>query len=231
MKEHVPKHIAVIMDGNGRWANRRGLDISDGHLAGYQNIRPVISKFAQLGIKYVTIYAFSTENWDRPKSEVDSILELAGSVIKDESRLMSRENIRILHAGDSEGLPNSLRSYIEQSVEETKNNTGLTLCVAFNYGGRGEIIRAIKKIIREGIEEDKINETLLCGYMYTHEIPDPDLIIRTGGEFRLSNFLIWQSAYSEFHSTPVFWPDFGLKEINQAILTYRSRKRRFGRRQ
>jgi len=157
-------------------------------------------------------------------------LELAGSVIKDESNLMGRENIRILHAGDSEGLPNSLRSDIEQSVEETKNNTGLTLCVAFNYGGRGEIIRAIKKIIREGIEEDKINETLLCGYMYTHGVPDPDLIIRTGGEFRLSNFLIWQSAYSEFHSTPVFWPDFGLKEINQSIVTYRSRKRRFGRR-
>ena len=228
--EDIPKHISIIMDGNGRWATKNHLDVSEGHIAGYKNIRPVISELSSIGVEFVTVYAFSTENWGRPKSEVQALMELAGSVIKDEVKAISEENIKLTHAGDLNDLSNTLRSDILKAVEDTKNNSGLTLCVAFNYGGRQEIINAVKKIILDEIDVDEINLELFSTYLYVPELPYPDLVIRTGGEFRISNFLIWQSAYSEFFSTPVLWPNFGSKEINEAIENYGQRQRRFGRR-
>ncbi len=228
--EDIPKHISIIMDGNGRWATKNHFDVSEGHIAGYKNIRPVISELSSIGVKFVTVYAFSTENWGRPKSEVQALMELAASVIKDEVKAISEENIKLTHAGELNNLSNTLRSDILDAVEDTKNNSGLTLCVAFNYGGRQEIINAVKKIILDEINVEKINLELFSKYLYVPELPYPDLVIRTGGEFRISNFLIWQSAYSEFFSTPVLWPDFGSKEINEAIVDYGQRQRRFGRR-
>ena len=225
---YPPQHVAIIMDGNGRWAGKHGLSRLRGHRAGGDNIRTVAKIFAHYGVKYLTLYAFSTENWNRPKAEVAGLLSLLSRRIDKESQFFHQENIRLIHLGRLDKLSQKLRQKIEAANELTKNNTGLTLCLAFDYGGRDEIVQAARRIISANILGGKIDEVVFSQYLYTNGIPDPDLIIRTGGEIRLSNFLLWQTAYSELYFTPVLWPDFGQKEIEEAFSEYKSRQRRFG---
>ena len=224
----IPVHIAIIMDGNGRWARNKKLDVSEGHIAGYKKIRPVISYLSRRGVKFVTVYAFSTENWERPAPEVSAIMDLAGSVIKEELEEISKDNIKLLHAGEMDKLSKELRNDIENAVSYTENNTGLVLSVAFNYGGRQEIIHAVKGIIQDNLKISEIDQKTFEKYLYLTKIPNPDLLIRTGGEFRLSNFLIWQSSYSEMVVTETLWPDFSPKDFIEAIAEYQKRQRRFG---
>ena len=225
---HLPQHVAIIMDGNGRWAKHRGLPRLMGHKAGGDNIRPVVKIFADYGVRYVTLYAFSTENWNRPKVEVAGLLGLLTRRIDMETRSFHKENIRLIHIGRLDRLSQKLRQKVEAAMELTKSNTGLTLCLAFAYGGRDEIVQAARRLSSENLPDNKIDETALSRFLYTAGIPDPDLIIRTGGEVRLSNFLLWQAAYSELCFTPVLWPDFGGKEIKEALSEYERRQRRFG---
>jgi undecaprenyl diphosphate synthase len=225
---YPPQHVAIIMDGNGRWAKRRGLPRIMGHRAGGENIRPVVKIFADYGVRYVTLYAFSTENWNRPKVEVAGLLSLLTRRIDEESRLFHGENVRLMHIGRLDRLSWKLRHKIEAAVQLTKSNTGLTLCLAFDYGGRDEIVQAARCLSSGNLPDNRIDETVLAQFLYTAGIPDPDLIIRTGGEMRLSNFLLWQAAYSELYFTPVLWPDFGQKEIEEALSEYERRQRRFG---
>jgi undecaprenyl diphosphate synthase len=225
---YPPQHVAIIPDGNGRWARRRGLPRLMGHRAGANNIHPVASAFATRGVKYLTLYTFSTENWNRPKIEIAGLLSILARRIDKETRVWHQENFRLIHLGKLDRLPQRLRQKMEAAIALTKNNTGLTLCLAFDYGGRDEIVRAAKHIISAHISGDEIDEFVFSQYLYTNGIPDPDLIIRTGGEMRLSNFLLWQASYSELQFTPVLWPDFGQKEIEEALFEYKRRKRRFG---
>jgi undecaprenyl diphosphate synthase len=225
---HMPQHVAIIMDGNGRWARKRGLPRLVGHKAGGENIRPVVSAFASRRVKYLTLYAFSTENWTRPRIEVTGLFCLLASKIDKEIRAFNEDNVKLMHLGRLDRLPGRLKQKIEAAKELTKNNTGLTLCLAFDYGGRDEIVRAVKNIVDDRVPSEKIDNACFRHYLYTSGIPDPDLIIRTGGEMRLSNFLIWQAAYSEFYFTPVLWPDFGEEEVEKALLEYQQRQRRFG---
>ncbi len=226
---HLPQHVAIIMDGNGRWAQQHGLPRLAGHEAGGRNIQPVVKIFAELGVKYLTLYAFSTENWQRPKIEVTGLLKLLEKRIDQETQAFHRENVRLIHIGRLDRLSPKLRKKIREAVELTKNNTGLTLCLAFDYGGREEIVQAARRIASASIAADKIDESAFARYLYSADIPDPDLLIRTGGECRISNFLLWQAAYSELYFTPVLWPDFGRKEIEEALSEYKRRQRRFGR--
>ena len=225
----VPQHVAIIMDGNGRWARSQGKPRSDGHRAGTDNVRCVIETFAQAGVRYLTLFAFSTENWERPTDEIEGLLEILREVIGRESMLLHRQGVRIQHVGRLDRLSPPLRNAIVDSVELTRNNTGLTLSVAFDYGGRAEILSAVRAMIEDGVAADQIDEELFAQYLYTNGIPDPDLIIRTSGEMRLSNFLLWQSAYAEYYATPVYWPDFGEREVDSALDEYRRRRRRFGK--
>ena len=225
----IPLHVAVIMDGNGRWATRQGMPRSDGHRAGTDNIRRITRAFAERGVKYLTLYAFSTENWHRPSDEVQTLIELIEYAILKEVQSLHEQGVRIKHIGRLERLPRSLQESITKSIELTKDNTVITLSVAFNYGGRTEIIDAIKAIAADGIPSDRISEELVRGYLYTDGLPDPDLIVRTACEMRLSNFLIFQSAYSEYYATQVCWPDFDEIEVAKAIEAYGKRKRRFGK--
>lgn len=226
---YPPQHVAIIMDGNGRWANNRALPRLAGHEAGGKNIRPVVKIFADYGVKYLTLYAFSTENWNRPRVEVAGLLSLLGKKIDQETQTFHQENIRLLHLGRLDKLSKRLREKVTAAVELTKNNTGLTLCLAFDYGGRDEIVQAARRIASTGIPGDNIDESVLARYLYSPDIPNPDLVIRTGGETRLSNFLLWQAAYSELYFTPVLWPDFGPKAIEEALSEYKRRQRRFGK--
>jgi undecaprenyl diphosphate synthase len=216
------------MDGNGRWANNRGLPRLAGHEAGAKNIRPVVKIFTDYGVKYLTLYAFSTENWTRPRAEVAGLLSLLGKKIDQETQALHQENIRLVHLGRLDKLSKRLRAKVKAAVELTKNNTGLTLCLAFDYGGRDEIVQATRRIASAGIPGDNIDESVFARYLYSTDIPNPDLVIRTGGETRLSNFLLWQAAYSELYFTPVLWPDFGPKAIEEALSEYNHRQRRFG---
>jgi len=225
---HLPDHIAIIMDGNGRWAEKRGLPRLKGHEAGVGNIRSVIKYLNEYQIKYVTLYGFSTENWSRPEDEVKGLLQLLEDRIDKEALELHSRGVRIRHLGFLEGLPRNLQLSINRAVELTKNNSGMTLSVAFNYGGRSEILDAIRRLAAEGIPPQKIDEKLFSSYLYTTGLPDVDLVIRTSGELRISNFLIWQTAYSEYYSTKVLWPDFDKKEIHKALLSYSQRRRRFG---
>jgi undecaprenyl diphosphate synthase len=224
----IPTHVAIIMDGNVRWAERKHRSRFEGHRAGTENIRRVVRTFGRSGVKYLTLYAFSTENWMRPKAEVEELMEILASVIDRETKEMHKEGIRLLHLGRLDRLPGKLQERVHHSMELTKNNDRMTLSVAFDYGGRSEIVEAAKRMIREGVPPDVIDEDLFSRYLYTAGIPDPDLIIRTAGEMRLSNFLLWQSAYSEYYFTPVFWPDFDEEEIKKALLAYSQRARNFG---
>ena len=226
---YPPQHVAIIMDGNGRWAKKRRLPRLAGHNAGGDNIRPVVKIFADYGVKYLTLYMFSTENWNRPRLEVAGLLGLLAKKIDQETQAFHQENIRLVHLGRLDRLSQKLREKVKAAVELTKNNTGLTLCLAFDYGGRDEIVRAARRIASAGIPDDNIDESVLARYLYLSDIPDPDLVIRTGGESRLSNFLLWQAAYSELYFTPVLWPDFGRKDVEEALSEYKLRQRRFGK--
>lgn len=225
----VPTHVAIIMDGNGRWAKERGLGRIAGHRAGTDQIRRVVESFAQYGVKHLTLYAFSTENWNRPGEEVRGLMGILEGVIRRETKALHKQGIRILHLGRLDRLSDPLRKEICQALELTKNNTRMTLSVAFDYGGRAEIIDAVRSIIANGLSPDELDEELFGSYLYSATLPDPDLIVRTAGEQRLSNFLLWQSAYSEYYYTQAMWPDFDDQEVRQALIAYSQRKRRFGK--
>lgn len=224
----IPIHVAIIMDGNVRWAESRHLSRLKGHRAGTENIRRVVEAFGKHGIKYLTLYAFSTENWKRPRAEVKELMQILASVIGRETEEMHKRGIKLRHLGRLDRLPERLQEQVRQSIELTKNNDKMTLSVAFDYGGRAEIVEATRRMISDRVSPDAINEDLFSKYLYTDGIPDPDLIIRTAGESRLSNFLLWQSAYSEYYFTPVFWPDFDAEEVRKALVAYSKRARNFG---
>jgi undecaprenyl diphosphate synthase len=226
--KHIPKHVAIIMDGNGRWAKERGLPRLAGHRAGTENIRRVLRCFDDYGVKCLTLFVFSTENWSRPQAEVQGLMKLLEETIARETAKLHEDGVRLVHLGRLDKLPQGIQQKIQEAVKLTRNNTRATLCTAINYGGRAEIVEAIKHIISEGTPPGNIDEALVSDHLYTAGLPDPDLIIRTGGEMRLSNFLIWQSAYSEYYTTPALWPDFGPEEIAKALNAYSERERRFG---
>lgn len=226
--DKVPLHVAIIMDGNGRWAISRGLPRLAGHRAGTENLRRVIRASVEFGVKYLTIYAFSTENWGRPPEEVQGLMRILEDVIDKELRELHEEGVQLRHIGRLERLAPKIQAKVLKAIELTKDNERLVLNVAFNYGGRDEIVNAIQHIIRDGVSEDQINDDLVSKYMYTAGVPDPDLIIRTSGELRVSNFLIWQAAYSEWYITSTFWPDFDKEEYYRALESFAQRDRRYG---
>lgn len=226
--KHLPQHVAIIMDGNGRWARQRGLPRLVGHRQGGNTAQKVVEIFIEYKIPYLTLYAFSTENWDRPQGEIDGIFQILEERLDEGIRFAQEKGIRIRHLGKPDGLPLRLQERVKRAMELTQDNSLMTVSIAFNYGGRDEIVKATRSLILDCISPQDINEKVFSQYLYTTEIPDPDLIIRTGGEMRLSNFLIWQSAYAEFYFTPVLWPDFNKKEINKALIAYSQSQRRFG---
>jgi undecaprenyl diphosphate synthase len=225
----IPTHIAIIMDGNGRWATARGLPRMEGHRAGTENLRSMIRACVDIGVKYLTLYAFSTENWGRPKEEVNGLLTILESVIDRELKELNNEGVRIVHVGRLEAMPKKIREKVRNSMEVTRNNDRLVLNIAWNYGGRDEIVYALQQIVKEGIPSEQITEEIVTQHLFTQGCPDPDLIIRTSGEMRISNFLIWQSAYAEWYFTPTLWPDFNKEELIKAIDNFNLRKRRFGK--
>ena len=230
-KNNLPKHVGIIMDGNGRWAKKRGLPRSAGHRAGAQNLKTITEFAGNLGIKYVTAYAFSTENWKRPKEEVDALMDLLLNYLRDKNQLAGKDVI-IRVIGDRSRLSDEINTEIDVIEEYTKNNTGMVLYLAINYGGRQEIVSSVKnlaqKVQKGELSADDITENDISDYIFTSEVPDVDLIIRPSGELRLSNFLLWQSAYSEFWFSDINWPDFTTSDFARAILDYQNRNRRFG---
>lgn len=226
----IPHHVAIIMDGNARWAQKNGLSIAEGHRSGYENIARVTRLLADRGIREVTLFAFSTENWSRPEDEVNSLMDLALEAIERGVGEFHANGVRLRHVGYERRLPNEMLRNIKSAEELTKDNTAISLNLAFDYGGRHEIVNAVKTIIANGVAPEDVDETLIESHLFTRGIPDPDIVIRTGGEFRISNFMIWQSAYAEFFSCPALWPEFGESEIDEAIKAYSQRQRRFGRR-
>ena len=225
----VPLHVAIIMDGNGRWARARGLPRLAGHRAGVDNLRRVLEAASEFGIRYLTIYAFSTENWSRPPDEVRGLLNILEDVIDRELQSLNKNGVQLRHIGRLERLSPELQAKVHQAVEMTQHNERLVLNIAWNYGGRDEIVEAVHRMMENGVLPDDVDEDLVSQYLYTAGIPDPDLIIRTSGELRASNFLIWQGAYSEWYVTPTYWPDFGRDELLEALWEYARRDRRFGR--
>lgn len=217
------------MDGNGRWAQERGWPRLAGHQAGVDNIKRILESCVTHGVKVLTIYAFSTENWHRPPDEVSGLMRLLGLTIQRQLNDLHKNGVRILHSGRMEGISQHLQEQIRHALEVTKNNTRIYLNVAFNYGGRAEILDAVRRVVADGVPPDSLTEELFSNYLYTGGLPDPDLIIRTGGEWRLSNFLIWQAAYAEYYTTPTFWPDFNENELYKALYEFNQRERRFGR--
>ncbi len=228
LPETVPTHVAIIMDGNGRWARERHLPRLAGHRAGVENLRRVLRASADFGIAYLTIYAFSTENWERPSIEVRGLMNILDDVIDRELVEMHENGVQLRHIGRLEGLRPELQEKVRHAVELTKDNTNLVLNVAWNYGGRDEIIHAVQGMIEDGVDPADIDEDLIHQYLFTSDSPDPDLVIRTSGELRVSNFLIWQSAYSEWAFPDTLWPDFGPEELRAALWDYARRERRFG---
>jgi undecaprenyl diphosphate synthase len=224
----VPRHVALIMDGNGRWAKQRGLSRQAGHRAGTENIRRIIETFGERGVEVLTLYAFSTENWTRPRREVSALMRLIPRVINREIKELHKNGVRLVHIGRLDPLEPKIREKVEQAIELTKDNNRMTVALAFNYGGRDEILDAVRRIVADRVKPDRIDEALFSSYLYTSEIGDPDIVIRTAGEMRLSNFLLWQSAYTEFYATPTLWPDFDEAEIDRALDAYAARERRFG---
>jgi undecaprenyl diphosphate synthase len=229
LPERLPRHIAIIMDGNGRWALARGLPRLAGHRAGTENLRRIITACVEFGIPYLTIYAFSTENWGRPTEEVQGLMHILEDVIDKELRELHDQGVQLHHMGHLEQLSPILQEKVLDAIEYTRENNRLTLTIAFNYGGRDEIVCAIQRIIQDDIPLVDITEELVSHYLFTAGLPDPDLIIRTSGELRGSNFLIWQGAYSEWYFTPTFWPDFDKEHLRLALEEFSHRQRRFGK--
>lgn len=230
--ENIPKHIAIIMDGNGRWAKKRKLPRTMGHKAGVETIRRVLKEADKLGVKYMTLYAFSTENWKRPKDEVNALMKLLIQYLRQEINELHKNGVKINVLGDISKLPLECQKEINSSVVKTENNTGITMNIALNYGGRDEIIRATKLIVEDilsgKIKKEDIDDKIFEEHLYTKRIPDPDIIIRPSGEQRLSNFLLWQCAYSEFWYSDICWPDFKEEDLRKAIYDFQNRDRRFG---
>ena len=227
-RPQVPTHVAIIMDGNGRWALARGLPRLVGHRAGTENLRRIITACVEFGVKYLTIYAFSTENWGRPREEVEGLMNILEDVIDRELAELNKEGVQLRHIGRLERLDPKLQEKVMEAIELTKHNDRLVLNVAFNYGGRDEIVFAIQKMINDGVKPAEVTSDLVSRYLFTAGSPDPDLIIRTSGELRVSNFLIWQGAYSEWYVTSVYWPDFNKDEFRKALDNFAQRDRRFG---
>ncbi len=227
--EKIPQHVAMIMDGNGRWALQRGLPRLAGHKAGTENLRRIIRSTVEFGVKYLTIYAFSTENWGRPPEEVKGLMYILEDVIDHELNELNKEGVQLRHIGRLERLSQPLQKKVLKAIDATKSNQRLILNIAFNYGGRDEIIQAIQRMMKDGIPPEKVTDELVNQYLYTVGVPDPDLIIRTSGELRVSNFLIWQAAYSEWYITPTYWPDFDREEYRRALESFAQRDRRYGR--
>lgn len=224
----LPVHVAVIMDGNVRWAEGQGKSRMEGHRAGTENIRRVVESFVRYQVKYLTLYAFSTENWSRPEAEVRELMHILGRVIKRETKALHEKGIRLHHLGRIDRLSERVQKQVRYAIDLTKDNPVMTLSIAFDYGGRAEILNAARQLVTSGIAPEMIDEERFSGHLYSAGLPDPDLIIRTAGEVRLSNFLLWQSAYSEFYFTPVYWPDFDAEEVRKALIAYSERKRNFG---
>ncbi len=224
----IPQHVGIIMDGNGRWAAQRGLPRQAGHRAGFENLRRVLRACVDFGIPMLTVYAFSTENWGRPEEEVKALLVLLERGLEREVPKLHREGVVIRHFGRKDNLAPSLQKKIADAWTLTRDNRRIALNVAFNYGGRAEIVQAVQRILVAGLAPEQIDEALVSRYLYTEGLPDPDLVIRTGGEMRLSNFLIWQAAYAEYYSTPTYWPDFDKEELERALVAFTARDRRFG---
>ena len=221
----APRHIAIIMDGNGRWAKQRGLPRLAGHRAGVENIRRILTECVEQGIRYLTIYAFSTENWSRPSAEVEGLMRIFSEFLDRETRNLYEQGVQLRHLGSMEGVSPLLQRKTQAALDLTRDNDRITLCVAFNYGGRADIVAAVRALVAEG---GVIDEQAISTHLSTRGLPDPDLIVRTSGEWRLSNFLIWQAAYSEYWVTPAYWPDFTPDFLRQAIQDYGQRERRFG---
>lgn len=226
--EKRPVHIGIIMDGNGRWAIARGLPRLAGHRAGVENLRRLLRACVEFGIPYLTIYAFSTENWGRPPEEIKGLMFILDEVLERELHELHKEGVQLHHMGSLEGLAPSTQKKVQHAIELTKNNTRLTLNVAFNYGGRAELITAMQRMLRDRVNPDDVNEAFINRYLYTAGQPDPDLIIRTAGELRISNFLLWQAAYAEYYAADVFWPDFDREQLLKALDHFAGRERRFG---
>jgi len=230
--ELIPAHIAIIMDGNGRWAKQRKLPRTMGHRAGMKNIKMMVEESSNLGVEYLTLYAFSTENWKRSKEEVGALMDLVVEFINKEFEELHRNNVRLNSIGDISKLPEKSKAAIEDAKYKTRNNTGLTLNIALNYGGRDEIVRGVKEIAKDVLEGklklDSIDDQVISNHLYTKGMPDPDIIIRPSGELRLSNYLLWQSAYSEFWFSNINWPDFTKEDLRRAISDFQKRDRRFG---
>ncbi|WP_314048981.1 isoprenyl transferase [Peptostreptococcus stomatis] len=230
--DKVPAHIAIIMDGNGRWAKSRFMPRTYGHKVGVETIRKVVKECSRLGIKYLTLYAFSTENWKRPKDEVSALMGLLVKYLRNELEELHKNNVKILTIGDISKLPQACIEELDHAKEKTKDNTGLVMSLALNYGGRNDLVNAVKNISQEVVDGkisvDDIGDDLISSHLSTKESPDPDLVVRTSGEQRLSNFLLWELAYSEFYFADIHWPDFDEKELQKAIFAYQSRDRRFG---
>jgi undecaprenyl diphosphate synthase len=224
----LPTHLAIVPDGNGRWAEQRGLPRLEGHHAGAENMLRMVEYLNEYPISHVTLYGFSTENWGRPREEVDGLFELLADFIDRCLDYINEKNIKLRHLGRVQQLPQALRDSIARAVGVTKNNSRMTLNVAFNYGGRAEIVDAARRLVADGVRPEDIDETLFESYLYTAGIPPVDLLIRTGDEVRFSNFLIWQTAYSEYYLTDVLWPDFSKEDAKKALIAYGQRKRRFG---
>jgi undecaprenyl diphosphate synthase len=227
-EDKLPLHVAIIMDGNGRWAISRGLPRLAGHRAGTENLRRVIRASVEFGVKYLTIYAFSTENWGRPPEEVQGLMRILEDVIDKELAELNKEGVQLRHIGRLERLAPTLQEKVLEAIEVTKHNTRLVLNIAFNYGGRDEIVHAIQQIIEDRVPPEEVTDEMVSRYLYTAGVPDPDLIIRTSGELRVSNFLIWQAAYSEWYITPTYWPDFDKEEYHRALEAFAQRDRRYG---
>jgi undecaprenyl diphosphate synthase len=229
LPERLPRHVAIIMDGNGRWAKARGLPRSEGHRQGTENLRRILRAAVEFNIEILTIYAFSTENWKRPRAEVRLLMSILEMMIDRELEELNQQGVQLRHIGELDGIPPALQKKIHAAKALTSDNEKLILNVAFNYGGRDEIIRAVRQIIEDGVPADDVDEDLISSYMYTSPQPDPDLIIRTSGEIRLSNFLVWQGTYAEYYFTDTYWPDFSREELLKALVEYSHRTRRFGK--
>jgi undecaprenyl diphosphate synthase len=232
LKEKLPRHLAIIMDGNGRWAEQRSLDRVEGHRRGAESVRTVVRASREIGVPYLTLFAFSSENWSRPRLEVDALMILLKNYLETELQEMLENDIRLLGIGDLARLPREVQTVLQETAKKTARGKGMTLTLALSYGGRDDILQAVRRIMSHcqdgNLKAQEISEGLFSRYLWTHDLPDPDLLIRTSGEMRISNFFLWQLAYTEIYFTPTLWPDFTKEELIQALLSYQNRERRFG---